>query len=321
MKSEIKYKRLKVRLYDGRFMNFENVSIMIAHKNTVYAACSGGRPYVIKISDNKFASPLHLQHLSFSRMALHYKFYKDILWGVIVGSQYNGYDVIIMPFYHDLLTLDDAFYNRDISSDVSRKLSQCVHYMQMQGISGYDTEFYWSTAYHDVLLLDIGLPFTFGCTKSEMILRQMLFERYNLPGQCYVLGSCCPCEQLAEIKEINLDTVAMLIDNLKSTDRHISRLARVHAVDFWGRLGAAKAELFDTFLEEYMKLSEATLSTHQTIYIQTMQKSVYDNLKYATCHMYEVKSPVGITSHSIANADGHGYIIGNDISFDVDETV
>ena len=61
-----------------------------------------------------------------------------------------------------------------------------------------------------------------------------------------------------------------------------------------------------------MKLSEATLSTHQTIYIQTMKKSVYDNLRYATCHMYEVKSPAGITSHSIANADGQGYIIEND---------
>ena len=309
MKNAMKYRRLRVLLDDGRLINFENVDIIVAHKNTVYSAYYDGEPYVIKIAENKFASHLHLQQLSFSKISLCYKFYRRIMWGVIVGDKYNGYDAIIMPLYHDLLTLDEAFREKSISSvDISRKLAHCVHYMQMQGISGYDTEFYWTTEHNDIIMLDIGLPFTFDCTKSEMISNQIIYEKNNLPGQHYVLGSCCPCGKLAEIAEFNHDTLNVLINNLESTNRHISKLAKVHAVDFWGRIESAREELFDAFSEEYIKLSGSILSTHQTIYIKIMKKSVYDNLKYATCYMYEVKSPVRITSHSIASADGHGYI-------------
>lgn len=299
-----------VKLEDGALMYFDNAERLNSNKSTVYIAYCNEKKYVLKISESASASYLHLQQVSFAKLYSPNSFLSKTYWGVIVGNNQANHDVIIMPIYNELLTLDKAFRDQSISSvDIAIKLAHCVFNMHKQGISGFDTEFYWSTEFCDVVVLDIGLPFTFDRTSSEMVSQQIICEEANLLGQQYILYSCCPIERLHEVVEINQGIIEMLVGNLYSTDKYIEKLAKVHAVDFWGRIGADRVGLFNIFSKEYTRLSKFRLTNHQTIYIKAMEEAVYDGVKCASCCMYEVRSPSRITSHCIANVEGSGYLL------------
>ena len=76
-----------------------------------------------------------------------------------------------MPVYHNIITLDNAFQMSHINSRrIAEKLAWCICNMHKQGISGFDTEFYWSMEFDNLVVIDIGLPFTFDLNNSEIVL-------------------------------------------------------------------------------------------------------------------------------------------------------
>lgn len=294
---------------DGNLMHFKHAEKLPYHKNMLYKAICNEREYVLKISENDSVSYLHLQYLSYKKIYSTSQFSPDIEWGVIVGNVLTNHDVIIMPVYHNIITLDNAFQMSHINSRrIAEKLAWCICNMHKQGISGFDTEFYWSMEFDNLVVLDIGLPFTFDLNNSEIVSRQLYYEKENLLGIQYIVQSCCPLDKLHTVKKINHETFEILVNNLKFVDRGIEEIAKVHAVDFWGRLGEDRLNLFGIFYDEYNKMSKFELTRHQEVYLKTMKEALQDNLRYAACSLYNVKLPVRITSRCVANAEGTGYM-------------
>lgn len=240
---------------DGNLMHFKHAEKLSYHKNMLYKAICNEREYVLKISENDSVSYLHLQYLSYKKIYSTSQFSPDIEWGVIVGNVLTNHDVIIMPVYHNIITLDNAFQMSHINSRrIAEKLAWCICNMHKQGISGFDTEFYWSMEFDNLVVIDIGLPFTFDLNNSEIVSRQLYYEKENLLGIQYIVQSCCPLDKLHTVKKINHETFEILVNNLKFVDRSIEEIAKVHAVDFWGRLGEDRLNLFGIFYDEYNRM-------------------------------------------------------------------
>ena len=166
----------------------------IKNEETIVLVVKNGddEKFVVKAIRDNSSSYLKLQQHSYIQMrdSLNYRF--DSKLGKMIGREGEIlYDVLIMPYFDDLLTLDKAFKNRKfLNEDIVVKLAKVIYGLHKNKISGFDTEFYWSEKKNNIVLLDIGLPYTFDVTACEMIERQLYCVKDNEEGRNFLINHC-----------------------------------------------------------------------------------------------------------------------------------
>lgn len=232
-----------------------------------------------------------------------------VLWGRIGDGTR---EVLVTEYYESLLNIDNALNKYQCkSNDIIIKLADSIAMLHSLGISGYDTEFFWSESEEKIAIVDVGPSYTFGYTAQQMIEKHLFLEEDNIRGIENILFSCVSREYIDENGTMFFTKPKELIKviELDSLLRHVYDVGITHALDLLGRINHERAlVLLKSFIEEYEN-EVVILNDYHKMYCKAFKDAITNDQKRARSRLYYPKYDVIRSSMCVVDTCKSGYVL------------
>jgi tRNA A-37 threonylcarbamoyl transferase component Bud32 len=225
-------------------------------------------------------------------------------------------EALIMENINTLLplrfVLQNVLYDKN---EIIEKIAYAISALHDNGISGYDTEFFWSMAEEKIIVIDLGPRYTINCNTIQMLEQHINLMREIPWGLYNIVGDIVPDEILKTMLRSNARISMNKIPGLEllqylSSDnisKHITNVAKMHYVQIMGCFPPNEREkMLPLFINAY---------TQRAHYNQLYLESFVEGYSYNICkHNAFLYYPIAKTASrmgcSIENDTRQNYIEG-----------
>lgn len=215
----------------------------------------------------------------------------------LYGKSKNIGDILVMQKIENIYDISFIINNSLFYGEIIiKKIAEAIAKLHNMGISGYDVEFFWKADTNQLVLLDIGPQYTFDITCKEMIEKHVRLEKNNNMGKWNIISQIIPKDEAKKwFSCIDGYDYSELIDyiDFNSINRHVSNVARIHALSIIAKLNAHKQKYYlDIFIKEYKKC-RITLSINSGIYLKAFKDTiVHNDMSAEACLYYSLANPL-----------------------------
>jgi hypothetical protein len=216
-------------------------------------------------------------------------------------------EILVMEHIKNLFPLLFVFQNTLCDHDeIIKKLSYTISDLHHYGISGYDTEFFWSFEEEKIIVIDVGPRYTINCDTKEMIGQHIKLIQDIPWGFRNIIGDIISIERMhkllyVEQNELNNTISEFDLQRYMSPDsvlKHIADVAKTHYLQIVGCFPPNKRkQVLSLFIDTYCQCNDYNLW-----YAKSFTEAYEHNISKHTAFLYyPVKKSVSRMSCSIEN--------------------